>query len=60
MHLTRPVTKTECPWLDADIQQGAEVYRYDGPDFGLIGDGFAATFDPNGKPPFFELPNDCV
>lgn len=43
MKLSRDVTKAECPWLDADLSAGTEVYRFDGCTYGCIGSGIAVT-----------------
>lgn len=59
MILARAITKTECPWLDADLPEGTVVHRYDGCTYGCIGAGIAVSKEP-GKTPFFEIPRDAV
>lgn len=59
MKLSRDVTKAECPWLDADLSAGTEVYRFDGCTYGCIGSGIAVTRQP-GELPFFEVPHDAT
>lgn len=58
--LTRNVTKKECPWLDKGFKKGDEVYRYDGPTYGVISFGGIACTLEDGKIPFFELPTDAI
>ncbi len=37
--LSRDVTVGECPWLDADIKAGTQVWSYSGATYGCIGSG---------------------
>lgn len=58
--VTRTVTKTECHWLDQDIEAGTTVYRYDGCTYGCISPGgVAVTAEPH-VTPFFELPRSAL
>ena len=55
--VTRDVTTTECPWLEADVPKGTVVYQCWKPQYGCVsGEGEAVTYDPRGDYPFFELP----
>lgn len=59
--VTRDVTPAECHWLsDETVTAGTTVYRCNKPTYGCIGNGFAATLDPEGGYPFFELPWDAI
>lgn len=59
--VTRDVTAEECHWLGETIVAGTKVYRCRKPTYGCISpNGFAATLDPEGGYPFFELPWDAV
>jgi len=61
--VTRDVTVAECPWLagngPGNIDEGTTVYKFLKPTYGAVRD-FAATLDPEGDYPFFELPYDAV
>ena len=57
----RPIDKVECPWLDADIPAGTLLYECTAETYGCIEpDGVAATRDPQGGYPFFQVPRDAV
>lgn len=58
--VNRLVSKEECPHLEVDVQPGTIVHHCRKATYGCIGEGFAATLDPNGGYPFFELPWDAV
>ena len=60
--VTRLVTPTECKWLDRNYHIGEVVYTCTRPDYGCVNNanGFAATEDPEGGYPFFEMPWDSV
>jgi hypothetical protein len=60
--VTRDVTTGECPWLvnvPVPITAGMTVYHCHLPTYGAVRD-FAATLDPDGGYPFFELPYDAI
>ncbi len=57
--LVRDVTTEECDWLDADLEKGKVVYRYDGYTYGVIGRGIAVS-DVLDQTPFYEIPRDAV
>lgn len=58
--LVRAVTRAECPWLSADIEEGVRVFAYRGCTYGCIGPaGIAVTSEPD-ETPFFEVPFDAV
>lgn len=57
--VTRDVTPEEAHWLGETITAGTTVYRCNKPTYGAVKD-FAATLDPGGGYPFFELPWDAV
>ena len=57
--VTRDVTPEECRWLEATVVAGTTVYRCNKPTYGCVRE-FAATLDPKGGYPFFELPWDAV
>lgn len=60
MLLTREVTKAECPWLNTDLADGTEIFRYYGYTYGCVGPlGVPVTLVPNATP-FFEVPRDAV
>ena len=59
LHVTRNVTKEECPWLERTVTKGEPVYRFYGCTYGCIGAGVAVSYQ-DGKTPFFELPRDTV
>ena len=58
--LTRPVTQLECPWLDADLATGTQVWSYHGFDYGCIGPTGIAVTMKAAETPFFEVPLDAV
>lgn len=57
---TRTVTRKECYWLDADILEGTELFRFSGPTYGCVDyeNGIAASVD--GGTPFFEIPINAI
>jgi hypothetical protein len=57
--VTRDVTPEECWWLSSPVAAGSVVYRCTQPTYGSVRD-FAATFDPEGGYPFFELPRSAL
>lgn len=57
--VTRDVTPDECWWLSGTVPTGAVVYRCTKPTYGAVAE-FAATLDPDGDYPFFELPYDAI
>lgn len=60
LQITRDVTKSECPWLDADVPAGSVVYSYTGATYGCVGpDGLAVTLEPD-TTPFFQVPRDAI
>jgi hypothetical protein len=59
--VTRIVTRTECPWLRADLNVGDELYRFTGAMYGVITNGSAACVrNADGSGPFFEVPIDAI
>ena len=59
--MTRTIDTFECPWLDATIIEGETLYPCHKPTYGCIGpNGVAATYDPNGDYPFFEVPRNAI
>lgn len=59
--LTRDVTPAECSWLESTIRKGESVFQFRGHTYGCIGPGgIAVTRSPEGKNPFFELPDDAL
>lgn len=53
----RDVTVDECHWLRDTVKEGTIVYECVYNTYGCIsGSGIAATMDPDGGYPFFELP----
>lgn len=57
----RDVTPEECPWLDETVHSGTTVYRCVKHTYGCVGPrGMAATYNPEGDYPFFELPTDSL
>jgi hypothetical protein len=55
----RKVTREECHWLDADVDAGTVVTRFDGCTYGCVSPGgVAVTFVDGG--PFCELPADAL
>jgi hypothetical protein len=58
--LKRDVTQKECPWLDADLPKGTQVWIYDGPTYGVVtSNGIAVTAKVD-ETPFFEIPQNAV
>jgi hypothetical protein len=61
--LTRTVTIEECPWFSntgfTALHKGTVVFACKVPTYGAVRQ-FAATLDPQGGYPFFELPYDSV
>lgn len=61
MLTTRPITRAECSWLDRDIPATELLYVCNLPTYGCVtGCGVAATHDPGGGYPFFEVPAEAV
>ena len=58
--LTRTVTKTECPWLPADLPKGFEVYEFVGYTQGGVSRGGVAVSRELDTTPYFELPKNAV
>ncbi len=60
--LTRDLTTSERVYAGTeDLHEGDIVYRCVEPTYGCIGPfGIAATNDPEGGYPFFELPLDAL
>ena len=60
LRTTRLVTKSECPWLDADVPEGTTAIRYFGPTYGCINweHGQPVMFTEEGT--FFEFPHDAL
>jgi len=58
--LKRTVTQKECPWLDADLPAGAQVWSYEGCTYGCTSPSGVAVSAKAAEAPFFELPKDAV
>lgn len=58
--VARDVTPAECPWLDATIKAGTEVYQYHGYTYGCISHRGRAVTSTRDEGPFFELPADAL
>ena len=56
----RRITRQECPWLDADIDEGTRVFAYWGNTYGCISDTGIAVTMKRGETPFMEVPKDAV
>lgn len=55
---TRPITISECPWLDADIPEGTTLWTYDDHAYGCISPNGRAVSAKAAETPFFEIPQD--
>ena len=60
MQLNRTLTQTECPWLDAELPKGTEVFTYKGHTYGAISHTGHAVSPVEGGTPFFEVPKDAL
>ena len=58
--LTRAVTQSECPWLDADLPAGTQVWTYEHCTYGVIGAMGVAVTAKMAEYPFFEIPLDAI
>lgn len=59
--VVRDVTPQECWWLSQTVAEGATVYKFTKPTYGVVTpEGQAVTLDPQGDYPFFELPRDAI
>ena len=58
--LKRLVTQMECPWLDADLPAGTQVWTYHGATYGCVSREGVAVTAKLAETPFFEIPRDAV
>ena len=60
MTLERDVTKSECPWLKADLPKGTVVYYFDGETYDCLTDeGMPVTLTKEDTQ-FWEVPRSAV
>lgn len=58
--VSRNVTKEECSWLEENIEEGTDVFSYNGCTYGCIShSGIAVSLIEN-EGPFFELPKNAL
>lgn len=56
----REITVKECPWLDGDIPEGTNLYRWSSHTYGCITSAGVAVSHQDEQVPFFEIPEDSI
>ena len=61
LQLTRAVTKSECSWLEHDLDKDEIVEKFTGYTYGVIGpNGAAVLVNRDGWEGFYEVPIDAL